>query len=160
MATTVQLKKVRNIETIALGFNYEASIDIENDVDNTGIVDLQVNSAAVAGKIGKAAIIVDKQVPADNSGSTDYTGYTVQMGDDGDDDGLIAAAQICAGHGSPVAEGTILVNTGDDVYLAPAIDDLEVTFTSAGDTDESLALGGKVRVLVEYYPTAGDSYSG
>jgi hypothetical protein len=159
MATTVQLKKVRNIETLALGFNYEASIDIKDDVDNTGIVDLQVNSAAIAGKIGKAAIVVDQQVPADNSGSTDYTGYTVQMGDDGDDDGLIVATEICAGGTSPKANGTILVNTGDDVYLAPAIDDLEVTFISAGDTDESLALGGKIRVLIEYYPTAGDAFS-
>ena len=81
------------------------------------------------------------------------------MGDDGDDDGLIVATEICAGGTSPKANGTILVNTGDDVYLAPAIDDLEVTFISAGDTDESLALGGKIRVLIEYYPTAGDAFS-
>lgn len=155
----LDLKKVRNIETLALGFNYEGEIDIKNDVPTGGLVNVTIGGAQVAGKVGKAAIVVDQQVPADNSGSTDYTGYTVIMGDNGDTDGLIASAEICAGGTSPVANGTILVNTGDDVYLAPAIDNLDITFTSAGDTDESLALGGKIRVLLEYYPTAGDAFS-
>ena len=82
------------------------------------------------------------------------------MGDDGDTDGLIASAELCAANGSVVSEGTILTNTGDDVYLAPAIDNVDVTFTSAGEADEALALGGKIRILLEYYPTAGDSFSG
>ena len=32
----LDLKKVRNIETLALGFNYEGSIDIANDVATGG----------------------------------------------------------------------------------------------------------------------------
>ena len=155
----LDLKKVRNIETLALGFNYEGSIDIASDVEAGGLVNVTIGGAQVAGKVGKAAIVVDQQVPADNSGATDYTSYAVIMGDDGDTDGLIASTELCAANGSVKANGTIVVNTGDDVYLAPAIDNLDITFTSAGDTDESLALGGKIRVLLEYYPTAGDAFS-
>ena len=155
----LDLKKVRNIETLALGFNYEGSIDIASDVATGGLVNVTIGGAQVAGKVGKAAIVVDQQVPADNSGSTDYTGYAVIMGDDGDTDGLIASTELCAANGSVKANGTIVVNTGDDVYLAPAIDNLDITFTSAGEADESLALGGKIRVLLEYYPTAGDAFS-
>lgn len=155
----LDLKKVRNIETLALGFNYEGSIDIASDVATGGLVNVTIGGAQVAGKVGKAAIVVDQQVPADNSGSTDYTGYAVIMGDDGDTDGLIASTELCAANGSVKANGTIVVNTGDDVYLAPAIDNLDITFTSAGEADEGLALGGKIRVLLEYYPTAGDAFS-
>ena len=57
-----------------------------------------------------------------------------------------------------MAAGTILTNTGDDVYLAPAIDNLDITFTSSGEADEALANGGKIRVLLEYYPTAGAAF--
>lgn len=155
----IQLKKVSNIETLALGFNYEGEIDIKNDVPTGGSVECQFNSASLAGKIGKAAIIVDQQVPADNSGSTDYTGYTVQLGDAGDPDGLVAAAEICAGGSSPKANGTILVNTGADTF-GHVVADVTALFVSATELDEALALGGKVRVLVEYYPTAGDAYAG
>ena len=155
----LDLKKVRNIETLALGFNYEGSIDIKDDVATGGLVNVTIGGAQVAGKVGKAAIVVDQQVPADNSGSTDYTGYAVIMGDDDDTDGLIASTELCAANGSVKANGTIVVNTGDDVYLAPAIDNLDITFTSSGEADEGLALGGKIRVLLEYYPTAGDAFS-
>lgn len=155
----LDLKKVRNIETLALGFNYEGSIDIKDDVATGGLVNVTIGGSQVAGKVGKAAIVVDQQVPADNSGSTDYTGYAVIMGDNGDTDGLIASTELCAANGSVKANGTIVVNTGDDVYLAPAIDNLDITFTSQGEANEGLALGGKIRVLLEYYPTAGDAFS-
>lgn len=159
--SNITLKRVQNIQTLALGYNYEGSIDVKDDVPTGGVCHLLVGGAQLAGKIGKASIVVEKQVPANNSGETDYTGYAVIMGDDGDTDGLIESVELCAANAGVVSEGTIITNTGDDVYLAdPAIDNLDVTFTSAGEADEALALGGKIRILLEYYPTAGDSFSG
>lgn len=156
--STLALKKVGDIQTLALGYTHEASIDIAADVPTGGVLNVTAGGSQLAGKIGKASIIVDETVPAASTSGTTYTGYTVIMGDDGDTDGLIASAQLCEGQ-TPVAEGTILTNTGDDVYLAPAIDNLDITFTSAGEADEALASGGKVRVLIEYYPTAGEVFS-
>ena len=156
----IQLKKVSNIETLALGFNYEGSIDIANDVPNGGVVDIQFNSAELDGKVGKVALIVDQHVPADNSGETDYVSYTVKVGDSPtNDDGFIATAQICPA-ATEVALGTILTSTGDDGFGGTAVTDVDVTFASLGDTDESKATAGKVTLLFEYYPDAGDNFSG
>jgi|11BtaG_2_1085332.scaffolds.fasta_scaffold01420_5 hypothetical protein len=155
----IQLKKVSNLETLALGFNYEGSIDIASDVPTGGAVDIQFNSAELTGKIGKAALVVDQHVPADNSGSTDYTSYAVTIGDTADADGLIASAELCPA-ATEVALGTILTNTGDDGFGGTAVTDLGATFLSAGEADEALATAGKVRVFIEYYPTAGDNFSG
>jgi len=156
--STLALKKIGDIQTLALGYTHEASIDIAADVPNGGVLNVNVGGSELAGKIGKASVVVDKTVPATSTSGTTYTGYTIIMGDNGDTNGLIAAAQLCEGQ-TPVAEGTILTNTGDDVYLAPAIDNLDITFTSAGEANEALANGGKVRVLIEYYPTAGELFS-
>lgn len=155
----IQLKKVSNIETLALGFNYEGSINIKDDVATGGAVDIQYNSAELAGKVGKVALVVDQHVPADNSGSTDYTGYTVSVGDVADAVGFIAAAELCPA-GTEVALGTILTNTGDDGFGGTTVTNVGATFTSSGEADEGLATAGKVRVFFEYYPTAGDNFSG
>lgn len=155
----IQLKKVSNLETLALGFNYEGSIDIKNDVPTGGAVDIQYNSAELVGKVGKVALVVDQHVPADNSGSTDYTSYTVTVGDTADADGFIASAQLCPA-GTEVALGTILTNTGNDGFGGTAVTNVGATFISGTETDEALATAGKVRVFFEYYPTAGDNFSG
>jgi hypothetical protein len=155
----IQLKKVSNIETLALGFNYEGSIDIKNDVATGGAVDIQFNSAELAGKVGKVALVVDQHVPADNSGATDYTSYAVTVGDVADADGFIASAELCPA-GTEVALGTILTNTGDDGFGGTTVTNVGATFLSAGEADEGLATAGKVRVFFEYYPTAGDNFSG
>jgi len=155
----IQLKKVSNLETLALGFNYEGSIDIASDVPTGGLVDIQFNSAELVGKVGKVALVVDQHVPADNSGATDYTSYTVTVGDTVDADGFIASAELCPA-GTEVALGTILTNTGDDGFGGTATTNVGATFLSATETDEALATAGKVRVFFEYYPTAGDNFSG
>jgi len=156
--STLALKKIGDIQTLALGYTHEASIDIAADVPTGGVLNATVGGSELAGKIGKASVVVDKTVPATSTSGTTYTGYTIIMGDDGDPDGLVVSAQLCEGQ-TPVAEGTILTNTGDDVYLVAAIDNLNITFTSAGEANEALANGGKVRVFIEYYPTAGELFS-
>jgi hypothetical protein len=103
----IQLKKVSNLETLALGFNYEGSIDIANDVPTGGEVDIQFNSAELIGTVGKVGLVVDQHVPADNSGSTDYTSYKVQVGDTADPNGQIADVELCPA-GTEAALGTIL----------------------------------------------------
>ena len=49
----IELKKVQNIETLALGFNYEAVVDLTTDLGSTAgsatAVDIQVGGAAMAG---------------------------------------------------------------------------------------------------------------
>jgi hypothetical protein len=154
----IQLKKVSNIETLALGFNYEGSIDIKNDVATGGLVDIQFNSAELVGTVGKVGLVVDQHVPADNSGATDYTSYTVTVGDTADADGQIASVELCPA-ATEAALGTIFVSTGDDVF-GTAVTNVGATFLSAGEADEGLATAGKVRVFFEYYPTAGDNFSG
>lgn len=154
----IQLKKVSNIETLALGFNYEGEIIIKDDVPTGGAVDIQFNSAELVGTVGKVGLVVDQHVPADNSGATDYTSYAVTVGDTADADGQIASVELCPA-GTEAALGTIFVSTGDDVF-GTAVTNVGATFTAAGDDDEALATAGKVRVFFEYYPTAGDNFSG
>jgi hypothetical protein len=154
----IQLKKVSNIETLALGFNYEGEIIIKDDVPTGGLVDIQFNSAELVGTVGKVGLVVDQHVPADNSGSTDYTSYKVQVGDTADPDGQIADVELCPA-GTEAALGTIFVSTGDDVF-GTAVTNVGATFVSLTETDEALATAGKVRVFFEYYPTAGDNFSG
>ena len=83
----IELKKVQNVETLALGFNYEASIDLSTLGTTAGsatAVDIQVGEAAMAGGIFGAAIIVDELVVG-----TSITDATIAIGDDGDADGFV-----------------------------------------------------------------------
>jgi hypothetical protein len=154
----IQLKKVSNLETLALGFNYEGSIDIANDVPNGGAVDIQFNSAELIGTVGKVGLVVDQHVPADNSGSTDYTSYKVQVGDTADPNGQILDVELCPA-GTEAAIGTIFTSTGNDPF-GTAVSNVGATFVSLNETNESLATAGKIRLFYEYYPTAGDNFSG
>tara|TARA_Y100000114_G_scaffold155325_1_gene179198 strand:+ start:711 stop:1181 length:471 start_codon:yes stop_codon:yes gene_type:complete len=154
----IQLKKVSNLETLALGFNYEGEINIKDDVPTGGAVDIQFNSAELVGTVGKVGLVVDQHVPADNSGSTDYTSYKVVVGDTADPDGQIDDVELCPA-GTEAAIGTIFVNTGDDPF-GTVVSNVGATFTSLNETDEALATAGKVRLFFEYYPTAGDNFSG
>jgi len=154
----IQLKKVSNLETLALGFNYEGSIDIATDVAAGGLVDIQFNSAELVGTVGRVALVVDQHVPADNTGSTDYTSYKVQVGDTADPNGEILDVELCPA-GTEAAIGTIFTNTGDDPF-GTTVSNVGATFVSLNETNEGLATAGKIRLFYEYYPTAGDNYSG
>ena len=64
----IELKKVQSIQTLALGFNYEAVVDLTADLGATAgsatAVDIQVGGAAMAGTVTDAAVIVDEYVTA------------------------------------------------------------------------------------------------
>jgi hypothetical protein len=65
----IELKKVGDIQTLALGFNYEASVDLTTDLGSTAgsatAVDIQVGGAAMAGLVADAAVVVDEFVTAE-----------------------------------------------------------------------------------------------
>ena len=146
----IELKKVQNVETLALGFNYEASIDLSTLGTTAGsatAVDIQVGEAAMAGGIFGAAIIVDELVVG-----TSITDATIAIGDDGDADGFVKAVDVFSDSGNL---GKMFANTGAlavaGFHLASAVD-LTYNFTGEGP---DVATSGKIRLLVKYYPTAG-----
>lgn len=150
----IELKKVQNIETLALGFNYEASIDLSTLGTTAGsatAVDIQVGEAAMAGGIFGAAIIVDELVVG-----TSITDATIAIGDDGDADGFVDEVDVFSDSGNL---GKIFANTGAlavaGFHLASAVD-LTYNFTGEGP---DVATEGKIRLLMKYYPTAGQLFA-
>ena len=150
----IELKKVQNIETLALGFNYEASIDLSTLGTTAGsatAVDIQVGGAAMAGGIFGAAIIVDELVVG-----TSITDATIAIGDDGDADGFVDEVDVFSDSGNL---GKMFANTGAlavaGFHLASAVD-LTYNFTGEGP---DVATAGKIRLLVKYYPTAGQLFA-
>tara|TARA_R110002033_G_scaffold91418_1_gene141003 strand:+ start:259 stop:720 length:462 start_codon:yes stop_codon:yes gene_type:complete len=150
----IELKKVQNIETLALGFNYEASIDLSTLGTTAGsatAVDIQVGEAAMAGGIFGAAIIVDELVVG-----TSITDATIAIGDDGDADGFVDEVDVFSDSGNL---GKMFANTGAlavaGFHLASAVD-LTYNFTGEGP---DVATAGKIRLLVKYYPTAGQLFA-
>ena len=150
----IELKKVQNIETLALGFNYEASIDLSTLGTTAGsatAVDIQVGEAAMAGGIFGAAIIVDELVVG-----TSITDATIAIGDDGDADGFVDEVDVFSDSGNL---GKMFANTGaeidDGLHLVSAVD-LTYNFTGEGP---DVATSGKIRLLVKYYPTAGQLFA-
>tara|TARA_R110001599_G_scaffold82893_6_gene222953 strand:+ start:243 stop:704 length:462 start_codon:yes stop_codon:yes gene_type:complete len=150
----IELKRVRNIETLALGFNYEANIDLSTLGTTAGsatAVDIQVGEAAMAGGIFGAAIIVDELVVG-----TSITDATIAIGDDGDADGFVDEVDVFSDSGNL---GKMFANTGAlsvaGFHLASAVD-LTYNFTGEGP---DVATSGKIRLLVKYYPTAGSLYA-
>jgi len=150
----IELKKVQNIETLALGFNYEASIDLSTLGTTAGsatAVDIQVGEAAMAGGIFGAAIIVDELVVG-----TSITDATIAIGDDGDADGFVDEVDVFSDSGNL---GKMFANTGAlavaGFHLASAVD-LTYNFTGEGP---DVATSGKIRLLVKYYPTAGQLFA-
>ena len=150
----IELKKVQNVETLALGFNYEASIDLSTLGTTAGsatAVDIQVGGAAMAGGIFGAAIIVDELVVG-----TSITDATIAIGDDGDADGFVDEVDVFSDSGNL---GKIFANTGAlsvvGFHLVSAVD-LTYNFTGEGP---DVATEGKIRLLVKYYPTAGELFA-
>jgi hypothetical protein len=150
----IELKKVQNIETLALGFNYEASIDLSTLGTTAGsatAVDIQVGEAAMAGGIFGAAIIVDELVVG-----TSITDATIAIGDDGDADGFVDEVDVFSDSGNL---GKMFANTGAlavaGFHLASAVD-LTYNFTGEGP---DVATAGKIRLLMKYYPTAGQLFA-
>ena len=149
----IELKKVQNVETLALGFNYEASIDLSTLGTTAGsatAVDIQVGGAAMAGGIFGAAIIVDELVVG-----TSITDATIAIGDDGDADGFVDEVDVFSDSGNL---GKIFANTGAlsvvGFHLVSAVD-LTYNFTGEGP---DVATEGKIRLLMKYYPTAGEVF--
>ena len=150
----IELKKVQNVETLALGFNYEASIDLSTLGTTAGsatAVDIQVGGAAMAGGVFGAAIIVDELVVG-----TSITDATIAIGDDGDADGFVDEVDVFSDSGNL---GKMFANTGAlavaGFHLASAVD-LTYNFTGEGP---DVATAGKIRLLVKYYPTAGQLFA-
>lgn len=150
----IELKKVQNIETLALGFNYEASIDLSTLGTAAGsatAVDIQVGEAAMAGGIFGAAIIVDELVVGPS-----ITDATIAIGDDGDADGFVDEVDVFSDSGNL---GKMFANTGalsvTGFHLASAVD---LTFNFTGEGPD-VATAGKIRLLIKYYPTAGQLFA-
>jgi len=150
----IELKKVQNVETLALGFNYEASIDLSTLGTTAGsatAVDIQVGGAAMAGGVFGAAIIVDELVVG-----TSITDATIAIGDDGDADGFVDEVDVFSDSGNL---GKMFANTGAlavaGFHLASAVD-LTYNFTGEGP---DVATAGKIRLLMKYYPTAGQLFA-
>jgi hypothetical protein len=150
----IELKKVQNVETLALGFNYEASIDLSTLGTTAGsatAVDIQVGGAAMAGGVFGAAIIVDELVVG-----TSITDATIAIGDDGDADGFVDEVDVFSDSGNL---GKIFANTGAlsvvGFHLVSAVD-LTYNFTGEGP---DVATEGKIRLLMKYYPTAGELFA-
>ena len=150
----IELKKVQNVETLALGFNYEASIDLSTLGTTAGsatAVDIQVGGAAMAGGVFGAAIIVDELVVG-----TSITDATIAIGDDGDADGFVDEVDVFSDSGNL---GKIFRTNGAltqaGSHLVSAVD-LTYNFTGNAPND---AAKGKIRILFNYYPTAGEAFS-
>ena len=56
--STLALKKIGDIQTLALGYTHEATINIADDVPTGGVLNVTVGGSQIAGKIGKASVIV------------------------------------------------------------------------------------------------------
>jgi hypothetical protein len=158
----IELKKVQNIQTLALGFNYEASVDLTTDLGSTAggatAVDIQVGGAAMAGTVTDAAIIVDELVTAAvTDGGAAISDATIALGDDGDANGFVVEADVFSDSGNL---GKILRTNGALTqagnHLVSAVD-LTYNFTGNAPNDSDK---GKIRILFNYYPTAGEAFSG
>ena len=149
----IELKKVQNIETLALGFNYEASIDLSTLGTTAGsatAVDIQVGGAAMAGGIFGAAIIVDELVVG-----TSITDATIAIGDDGDADGFVDEVDVFNDSGNL---GKIFANTGAlSVVGFHIVSEVDLTYNFTGEGPD-VATEGKIRLLMKYYPTAGEVF--
>lgn len=160
MAVDIALKNIGDIQTLAAGYNYEGTIDLST-ADTGGVFNLKVGGSDLAGTISKAAVVVDELVPEASSNDTTFTSCLISMGDDNDAgvDNLIEDIQVEATHASVVSVGTEHVNTGASITgTFPLLtDNIDVLVTTTGETDEQYINGGKVRVFLQYNPTAGQN---
>ena len=128
----IELKKVGDIQTLALGFNYEASVDLTTDLGSTAgsatAVDIQVGGAAMAGLVADAAVVVDEVDVFSDSGN---------LGKIFRANGVLLNAATSSGH------------------VVSAVD---LTYNFTGNAPDDAAKG-KIRILFKYYPTAGEAFS-
>ena len=158
------LKPVRNIETLARGYNYEGTVDIANDVPTAGAVPIKVKDAdnaeaEVVGTIFKAALRVDELVPtAPVSGSNTFSSYKVTIGDTADADGMWDSQELLSSAANVLTAGKQYyfkgTNANDSVPVA--VTNMDATFTSAGETDEALAGGGRITLFVNLVQSDGE----
>ena len=156
----IELKKVGDIQTLALGYTHEASFEASELSASTGsqTTAVQVGESAMAGTIAKAAIIVDELVTADVSTGSAISDATIALGDDGDDNGFVAEVNCFTGD----TANLIYENTGALLNGATATSHVvsAVNIDSNGTGNGfGNATKGKFRILVAYYPTAGDHFS-
>ena len=156
----IELKQIGDIQTLALGYTHEASLDASELSASTGsqTTAVQVGEAAMAGVIAKAAIIVDELVTADVSTGSAVSDATIALGDNGDDNGFVAEVNCFTGD----TANLIYENTGALLNGATSTSHLvsAVTVDSTGTGNGfGNATKGKFRLLVAYYPTAGKLHS-
>jgi len=156
----IELKQIGDIQTLALGYTHEATIEASELSASTGsqTTAVQVGGAAMAGVVAKAAIIVDELVTAAVSTGSAISDATIAFGDDGDDNGFVAEVNCFTGD----TANLIYENTGALLNGATSTSHLvsAVTVDSNGTGNGfGNATKGKFRLLVAYYPTAGKLHS-
>ena len=156
----IELKKIGDIQTLALGYTHEASFDASELSASTGsqTTAVQVGESAMAGVIAKAAVIVDELVTADVSTGSAISDATIALGDDGDDNGFVAEVNCFTGDTVNLIyenTGALLNGATSTSHVVSAVNiDSNGTGNGFGN-----ATKGKFRILVAYYPTAGKLYS-
>ena len=155
----IELKKIGDIQTLALGYTHEASFDASELSASTGsqTTAVQVGESAMAGVVAKAAIIVDELVTAAVSTGSAVSDVTIALGDDGDDNGFVAEVNCFTGDTANLIyenTGALLNGATSTSHLVSAVNiDSNGTGNGFGN-----ATKGKFRILVAYYPTAGEVY--
>jgi hypothetical protein len=155
----ITLKKIGDIQTLSLGYTHEATVEASEFSASTGAQALAFNvaGAALAGTVGKCAIIVDQLVTAEvTDGGAAITDATLAIGDDGDANGMVVEADVFSDSGNL---GKIFANNGAITQVGNhLVTQLNVTSNGTG-SGLGDAAKGKFRFLVEYYPTAGQGFS-
>ena len=156
----IELKKIGDIQTLALGYTHEATFEASDLSASTGsqTTAVQVGGAAMAGTITKAAIIVDELVSAAVTSGSAISDATIALGDDGDDNGFVAEVNCFTGDTSNAIyqnTGALLNGATSSSHVVSAVN-IDSTGTGNGFGN---AAQGKFRILVAYYPTAGEKFA-
>ena len=155
----IALKKIGDIQTLALGYTHEASFEASDLSASTGAQDTEVQAggASLAGTVGKVALIVDELVTAAvTDGGTAISDATIALGDDGDPNGFVVEADVFSDSGNAnkiFANNGALTQAGNHLVTVLNVQS-NGTGSGLGDAEK-----GKFRLLVEYYPTAGERFS-
>ena len=156
----IALKKIGDIQTLALGYTHEATFESSDLSTSTGAqaTDVTLGGSQLAGVITKAAIIVDELVSADVSTGSAVSDATIALGDDGDADGFVDEVDCFTGDSVNQVyqnSGVLLNGATASGHLVSAVD---VTSNGTGNGFGN-ATKGKFRILLAYYPTAGEHFS-
>lgn len=155
----IALKKIGDIQTLALGYTHEASFEASDLSASTGAQDTEVQAggSSLAGTVGKVALIVDELVTAAvTDGGTAISDATIALGDDGDPNGFVVEADVFSDSGNAnkiFANNGALTQAGNHLVTVLNVQS-NGTGSGLGDAEK-----GKFRLLVEYYPTAGEQFS-